>query len=188
MSWFSIFDRTSVEPGHAVLEYREGRPARVILAGTYVRRADALYVVVDMRERTMTVASQEIMTADAVSVRASLTMRVVVVDAVVFTERTVDPMAAVYLASQTALRDLCGSMRSAELADDSALDTEAIRVAAARAADAVGLDVLDVAVRDMSVAGESRPAPLEMITARAHGLVESEAPVEPMRGTTPSTR
>ncbi|MFW0783062.1 slipin family protein [Gordonia sp. CPCC 206044] len=177
MSILTTFStRRSVEPGHAVLEYRGGNPARVHRAGTYVERADARYVVVDLRERLVSVAPQEVLTADTMSIRITMTIRVIVVDPIAFTERAVDPMASIYLAAQIALRDVCAALGSEDvIGRGDAVDAATIRAAAATAAGPVGAEVLDVIVKDVIVPSEVRAAALEVITAKARGLATLEA-------------
>lgn len=172
----SLFNRFSVEPGHAVLEYRDGKLTRELLPGTYLARSDARYVVVEMRERLVPVALQEVLTADAMAVRVSMTLRVIVVDAVSFTERAVDPVAAVYLAAQIALRGVVASIGSEDLIRrGDAVNTATIRTSAAAVASPVGVEVLDAVVKDVVVPQEVRSAMLEVITARARGRAQLEA-------------
>ena len=130
----SIFNRMSVDPGCVVLEYRRGSLSRVLQTGSYSPRSGAQYRVVDLRERLVPVALQEVLTSDAMSVRVSMTLRMVVTDAVAFTERAVDPIASVYLATQIALRAATASVSADDLIRrGDALDTGAIRSAASAA-------------------------------------------------------
>lgn len=172
----SIFNRMSVDPGCVVLEYRGGSLSRVLQTGSYSPRSDAQYRVVDLRERLVPVALQEVLTSDAMSVRVSMTLRMVVTDAVAFTERAVDPIASVYLATQIALRAATASVSADDLIRrGDALDTGAIRSAAWAAGTEVGLQVRDVVVKDIVVPAEVRGAALEVITAKSRGLAKLEA-------------
>ncbi|MFW0794272.1 slipin family protein [Gordonia sp. CPCC 205515] len=172
----SLFNRFTVEPGQVVLEYRNGKLARELRSGKHIARSDARYVSVEMRERLVPVSLQEVLTADAMAIRVSMTLRAIVVDAVTFTERAVDPVAAVYLTAQIALREVCARIGSDELIRrGDAVDTDTIRSAAAQAASAVGMEVYDVVVKDIVVPNEVRAASLEVITAKARGQAQLEA-------------
>ncbi|WAC53675.1 slipin family protein [Gordonia sp. SL306] len=172
----SIFQKVTVEPGRAVLEYRDGKLARVLRPGVYTARSDAGYVVVDLRERLIPVALQEVLTSDAMAIRASMSMRLSVVDPVAFTERAADPIAMIYLTAQIALRRVCASLGSDELIRrGDAVDTATIRTATADAATDLGVEVREVVVKDVIVPAEVRAAALELVTAKSRGLAKLEA-------------
>ncbi|MGV9709392.1 slipin family protein [Gordonia sp. NPDC003424] len=172
----SLFNRFSIDPGQIVLEYRNGKLTRELLPGKHIAWSDARYVAVEMRERLVPVALQEVLTADAMAVRVSMALRVIVVDAVAFTERAVDPVAAVYLAAQIALREVCATVASDQLIRrGDSLDVAPIRAAAARAASTVGIEVRDAVVKDVVVPQEVRLAALQVITAKARGQAQLEA-------------
>lgn len=168
-------NRITVPPGHTVLAYW-GSEVQTLPTGRHrVRKPDAT-LSVDLRERLIQVSPQEILTADSMAVRISMTLRARVIDAVAFVERASDPIGAVYLAAQIALREVCAGVESDDLVRrGDSVDVEPIRVAAARAAGTVGMDVLEVVVRDVIVPAEVRSAALEVITAKTRGLAKLEA-------------
>lgn len=171
----SLFSRITVVPGYVTLEYREGKLTRTLQPGSHSRRGDATYVTVDLRERLIPVAPQEILTSDVMSVRVTMALRLTVVDAVAFTERAVDPIATIYLAAQIALRQVCAALASDDvIRRGDAVDTAPVLVAARAAGAAVGVEVADVVIKDVIVPHEVRSAALEVITARSRGLAKLE--------------
>src|SRR5499433_1015954 len=76
---------------HRGLRYTDGRLTDVLEAGRYrlprpstrwVRRPKIEIILVDMRERELTIKGQEILTSDKVAVRVSILTKFRVVDAV----------------------------------------------------------------------------------------------------------
>lgn len=172
----SLINRRVVHPGEVVLEYRDGALVRTLTAGAHRTRRCATYIGVDTRERIVPVAPQEVLTADGVPVRVSLAIGVAVVDAVRFTERADDPIAAVYLAAQVALRTACAAVSAQELiARSDAFDTDAVAAAASAAGEPVGVAVRAVAIRDVILPHEIRSAAMELVTAKARGQAKLEA-------------
>ncbi|MFT3901356.1 MAG: slipin family protein [Gordonia sp. (in: high G+C Gram-positive bacteria)] len=172
----SIFTRWVVNPGETALEYRDGQLARVLTPGAHRVGRRSAVVRVDLRERIVRVAPQEVVTADGVPVRVSLAIIMTVVDAVAFTERSDDPIDAVYVAAQVALRTACASVTADELVGRTdAFDASALTAAAVAAGEPVGIAVKAVAIRDVILPHEIRSAAMELITAKARGQAKLEA-------------
>ena len=175
MSLFTRWKRYVTSPGFAQLEYRHGQLARMIPAGTaYRSRPDAMYRSVDLRERLIPVAPQEVLTSDGVSVRVSMTLRLIVTDPARFVETADEPIMGVYLAAQVALREMCAQVDAETLMRRADIDVAPIRRAAIAAGASVGIEVQGVLIRDVILPGEIRAASVEVITARARGLAKLE--------------
>ncbi|WP_055476386.1 slipin family protein [Gordonia sp. HS-NH1] len=168
-------NRMTVPPGHTVLAYR-GAEVQTLPTGRHrVRKPDAT-LSVDMRERLVQVAPQEVLTADSMAVRISMTLRARVIDAVAFVERSSDPIGTVYLTAQIALREFCAGVAADDLIRrGDTVDVAPIRASAAEAAGAVGMEVLEVVIRDVIIPAEVRSAALDVITAKTRGLAKLEA-------------
>lgn len=177
--------RIVVQEWERALLYRDGRFEEALGPGRHRRRRwRRSRVLVSVRPRLSTVAGQEVLTADAVSVRISLLVRSHVVDPRLWHEAVEDPDAFVYAALQVALRD---AVVARTLDDVLAARTELSEELAAAAGDlatGVGVALDDVAVRDVMVPSELRRAAVEAATARAHGL----AALERARGEVAATR
>ena len=172
----AFINRRTVTPGEVILEYRDSSVARVLTAGVHRVSRRSTCVRVDLRERLVHLAPQEVLTADGVPVRVSLAMRVAVADAMLFTEQAEDPIAVVYLAAQVALRTACAKVQADELIGRSdAFDADTLIAAAAAAGEPLGIDVRGVAIRDIILPPEIRSAAMELITAKARGQAKLES-------------
>ncbi|MGL4177576.1 MAG: SPFH domain-containing protein [Dermatophilaceae bacterium] len=159
-----------------VVEYRHGAVTRVLEAGRHPRRWGTRRVAVDRRESLLSVAPQEVPTADGISVRVSAAVRWSVADPVAFLERHEDPRAAVYLATQVALRGMLATATVADLRQRGAgVSTEALTDAVTPAALDVGVAVAEVVVKDVILPGELRLAALELATSQVRGQARLEA-------------
>jgi regulator of protease activity HflC (stomatin/prohibitin superfamily) len=172
----SLINRVTVEVGQSALAYRNGTLVRVLEPGKHSLYGAVSVVVVDMRERLVTLAPQEVLTADAVSLRVTVALRIVVTDAVAYVERSVDPVAGVYLAAQIALRDNTAGLTAEDVMQRSTrIDAVAIRDAARDAGARTGIDVLDAYVKDVIVPAEIRTAATQLVTAKSRGAAQLEA-------------
>lgn len=171
----SLFTLT-VPARTAAVEYRHGALTRVLEPGRHARRLGARVVRVDLRESLLAVSPQEVLTADGVAVKVSATVRWAVVDPVGFLERSTDPVATVYLATQVALRDGLAARTVEDLGRRGAgLPVEALTAAVTAVATGVGISVAEVVVRDVIVPAELRHAATEVVAARSRGAAQLEA-------------
>lgn len=167
--------RIVVPVGRRAVEYQDGAAVRVLGAGPHRVRAANTVVPVVVAERLIAVAPQEIVTAESVPVRMSMTLRVRVTDPVAYLERAADPDGVLYLAAQVALREVLGGIGVDDLVRRTdAIDGEALRTRMGGAAETVGVEVLAVVVKDVVLPSEIRRAAVELITAKARGAARLE--------------
>ncbi len=166
----------TVDARQCALRYRHGILKQVLPAGRHRRVPGSRYVRIDLRDALLSLSPQEVMTSDAVPVKATATVRWSVGDPVAFVERSTDPLGTVYLAAQVALRDALAVMSVEALsARGSALPTEQITIATAAVAARVGVEVAEVVVKDLILPTEVRRAAAELLTARHRGAAQLEA-------------
>ncbi|MGB3604868.1 MAG: slipin family protein [Gordonia sp. (in: high G+C Gram-positive bacteria)] len=175
-----------VPAGHRAVVYSDGTEPRVLDPGTHRIPGDATVQVVSIRERILSLAPQEITTAEAATIRVSAAAMVRVINPVRFIERAESPDSVVYLAVQVALRDAIAGLAVEELLSRStrAIDLSDVRAAAVEAGASVGLEVRDVVVKDLIVPHELRSAALELLTAKTRGearLAEARAETAALR-------
>ncbi|WP_127131603.1 SPFH domain-containing protein [Georgenia sp. SYP-B2076] len=169
----ALFTMT-VQSRRAAVRYRHGRPERVLEVGRHPRAWGARDVVVELRENLLSLAPQEVPTADGVSVKATAVVRWSVTDPVRFLEQTTDPVGHVYLATQVALRAALAGLTVEDLGRGSALPAAQLTAATDAAARAVGVAVTEVVVKDVIVPRELRAAAVEVAVARQRGLAMLE--------------
>ncbi|GAB3668034.1 slipin family protein [Actinocorallia lasiicapitis] len=165
---------TTVMDWERTLLYRDGRFERTLEPGRH--RYDAkrcVLVAVDLRPRLLQVTGQELLTADGLGLRLSLTVRWSVTDPVAFTTGAQHPEQMLHAAVQEAARDVVAAHTlDALVADRSLLAACTAPVAAAVAE--LGVAVSDVRARDLMLPGELRKAALETVVARERGKAELE--------------
>ncbi|MBO3752044.1 slipin family protein [Streptosporangiaceae bacterium NEAU-GS5] len=154
-----------------VLAYVDGRLDRVLEPGRHgYRQGRTLLVTVDMRPRLLTLPGQEVITADGVSVRVSLTTQWHVTDPVAYTSGSIGPEQVLYAAVQEAIRAAVAAVTlEAALADRSTL----LAVAPPDLA-SIGIEVTELRARDLMLPGELRRAAMDVVVARERGKAQLE--------------
>ena len=154
-----VLDVCAVERHTVGVSFQDGEYVETLPPGKYafwLNAADAKVVQVDLREQTLDVAGQEIMTADKVTLRMNA----------VVTYRVVDPRLAVsvadgaqqslYREAQLALRAVVATRElDAFLTDKDAVTDEFAETVRRRAGE-LGLEVASVGVRDVILPGDMR--------------------------------
>lgn len=173
MSWFH--NPITVAADQRAVEYVRGAFTRVLGPGRHVRPWYASYRWVSTREQLVTIAPQEVLTADGLSVRVSAAVRWAVSEPRAFVEVADDPFGSVYLAIQVALRDALAETDVADAVRQLRQTVPRLLVEAAReGAGGVGIEVRDVVVKDVLLPLEVRSAQAELVTARTRGQAELE--------------
>lgn len=172
----ALVPRVTVPATQRFVEYVDGAFARVLEPGRHRRPRRATYRDVSLLRRLNTVAPQEVLTADGVTVRISAVVAWHVADARAFVEAAEEPFAAVYLAAQLALREALLDVEAEAVVRRARELLGAPLTEAARAAGtSVGIAVDEVVVKDVLLPHELRAAYAELVTTRARGQAQLEA-------------
>jgi regulator of protease activity HflC (stomatin/prohibitin superfamily) len=159
-----------VQEWERVLVYRDGRFEEILGAGRHRRRSwHRRHVRVSIRPRLMTVPGQDVLTADGLAVKVSLTVAVRTADPRRWYETVEATDAFVYSALQVALREVVGAGTLEELLASRSSLPDQVREPVRGAAEAVGVAIDSLALRDVMVPGEIRRAASDVVTARAQG-------------------
>lgn len=168
--------RLTVQPWEVALERRDGEPTRVLRSGRHVQRTRASYDVLDLREHIDVVPAQELLTADGVTVKVSAVWVWTVDDPIAFTEKVRDPVHAVYVAIQLALRDALSALEAESLVRSPRAGlTAGVTEVVARAATEVGIRLHDVVVKDVVLPVDLRMAYSELVVGRHRAQAQLEA-------------
>jgi len=169
--------RTVTVPAHErVLAYRDGRLDRVLEPGRHRRRTRTRLVRVDVRDRIVTLAPQEVLTSDGVTLRVTAALVWSVTDPVAFHERSETPDAVVYLAAQLGLREaLAGLDVDTVLTSGRHSVAENVTATAAAAGGPVGITVREAVLKDVLLPPELRAAYAQLVSARQRGKAQLEA-------------
>ena len=168
------------------LLFRDGARVATLGPGAH-RRWRTGYTVrrVDMRPWVLTVPTQEVPTADGVSVKVTAAGRAKVVDAEAFVGAVQDTHAALYLAVQVAMREVVSAHTVPELlAGPGRADLGVELSAAVRGVEELGVALDHLELKDIILPSDLKRAQGEVLVARAQGL----AALERARGETAALR
>jgi regulator of protease activity HflC (stomatin/prohibitin superfamily) len=167
------------------LRYRRGRLVGLVDPGThFALRPFTEIQVMDGRPTSVTVPGQEILTADGVALRVSLTARYVVADPVSAVSNDQNYVSALYVALHAGLREALAGRTADEILAARAELGPAVGGAVGSELARLGIELLGVDVRDVMVPSELKRAFAGIVAARREG----EAALERARGETASLR
>jgi regulator of protease activity HflC (stomatin/prohibitin superfamily) len=167
------------------LRYRMGRFSGLVAAGPHISyRGFNEIRVIDARPTSLTVPGQEILTADGVALKISLTARYVVADPIAALTGDQDYLRALYVALQAGLRDAVAGRTADDILATRGELGPATGAAVASDLARIGVELLGVDVRDVMVPGELKRAFAGIVAARREG----EAALERARGETAALR
>jgi regulator of protease activity HflC (stomatin/prohibitin superfamily) len=167
------------------LRYRQGRFVGLLDPGTHVAvRPFTEIQLMDGRPTSITVPGQEILTADGVALRVSLTARYVVADPVAAVSNDQNYVSALYSALHAGIRAALAGRTADEILAARAELGPAVGGAVASELARLGIELLGVDVRDVMVPSELKRAFAGIVAARREG----EAALERARGETAALR
>ncbi len=164
-----LLEAVTVDEGHVGVCFQNGQYTQTLQAGRYafwknIERVKVLQV--SLRELTLDVAGQEIMTADKVTLRLNAVVTYRVADALASVTRTEDVKQALYREAQLALRAVIGTRElDALLSEKDAVAAELEKIVREHGA-ALGLDVTGLGIRDIILPGEMKDLMNKVTEAR----------------------
>ncbi len=159
----------------SVLKYVDGRLERVLGPGRHRYRAGrTTLVTIDMRPRLLNVPGQELITADGVTVRVSVTAQWQVTDAREFAQAAETPAQFLYATVQDVIRQRVSTLSLEAALTDRAALSDGLTESAQAQLPGYGIGVTDVRVRDLMLPGELRRAAMDAIVARERGKAALE--------------
>jgi regulator of protease activity HflC (stomatin/prohibitin superfamily) len=173
--------------GTTVVRYVDGALEAVLGAGrhaAWTSRRKVTLAVIDLREKSVQVTGQEVMTKDRVTLRLNLAAAYRVQDVRRLAAVARAPDEVLYLAVQLAAREAVATRTLDELLAAREELSAALRPAVAERAAAVGLELLEVGLKDLVLPGEMKALLNRVIEAQK----EAEANVILRREETAATR
>jgi len=164
-----------IKSTHRGLKYVDGRLTEVLEAGRHelprpssgwVRRPVVEVVLVDMRERELTIKGQEILTSDKVAVRVSILTQFQVVDPVAAVEKVAVYEDRLYSDVQLAARRSLASMTLDEILTNRNQLSEDILADVQALADSYGVRILRADVKDIVFPGNLQDIMNRVLTAQ----------------------
>ena len=194
-----------IKDTHRGLRYQDGVLSQILEAGRhkiprnrwllFFKRPQVEVVLVDMRERDLTIKGQEILTSDKVAIRVSIVVRFQVIDPRAAVHAVEDYESRLYTDVQLAARRSLASMALEEILTNRNQLSEDILAEVAESASGYGVEVGRADVKDLIFPGNlqqimnqvltaERMAEAQLINARAKAeieRIEAQAEVEIQR-------
>jgi len=165
----ALLDIWHVDRDREGVLFIDGRYVATLKPGRYAfwkGGADAKVVEVDLRETSIDINGQEIMTADKVTLRLNALVTYEVADAKKAVSSTIDVQQALYRETQLALRTTLGSRTLDDLLGDKQKVAEEIDQLIRDRANVLGLKVRSVGIRDVMLPGEMKDLMNKVTEAR----------------------
>ena len=159
----------TVPQGSVAVLLEDGRIAGVLSPGRYAYwkgTAERSCEVFDLREQTLDIAGQDIMTADKVTLRLNAVVTYRLDDVRVMYDNAREPNVALYREAQLVLRAIVGTMELDALLADKDILAEALEERVRARANQLGLRVTSVGVRDVILPGDMRNLLNKVMEAR----------------------
>ncbi len=167
------------------LLYKKGKLIKVLNAGKYYYfNPSSTIFIIDKRPKTVTVAGQEVLTSDSVSIKVSIILKYRVTDAVLSINSSEDYVGSLYTTLQTALRALIGETTADDLLQDRNTFNQKLFETTKDSAADYGLELLAASIKDIMFPGELKKVFTQVIKAKKEGL----AALEKARGESASLR
>jgi regulator of protease activity HflC (stomatin/prohibitin superfamily) len=154
-----VLDICTIERNHVGVSFQDGEYVETLPPGEYAfwhKVAASKVVEVDLREQTLDIAGQEIMTADKVSLRMNAVVTYRIVDARQAVTVSDGATQSLYREAQLALRAVVGTRDLDTFLTEKDTVTNAFEEAVRRRAGQLGLEVVSVGVRDIILPGEMK--------------------------------
>ncbi len=155
----AMLDICTVNRGCAGVLFLDGRYTETLAPGIYAfwrGEAEAKVVEVDLREASLDVSGQDVMTADKVTLRLNAIVNYRIVDPRRALDAADDARQALYREAQLALRAVVGARElDALLADKEVVAREVEELLGPRSL-ALGMEVLSAGVRDIILPGDMK--------------------------------
>ena len=176
--------RVIVQQWERALLFRRGALIQTLGPGAHRRwRTGYTLTAVDLRPSVLTVPTQEIPTADGVTVKITVAGAIRIADPVAYVTATQDAMGALYLAVQIALREVVAGASVDQLLGDRGEVGAALHVAV-QGTESLGIAIERIECKDIVLSAELKRAQAEVLLARAEG----QAALERARGETAALR
>ena len=166
--------RVLVQQWQKALLFRNGVLVETVGPGAHRRWRRGYWLTpVDTRPWVLTVPTQEVPTADGVTVKITVAGSVRVSDPVAYVTATQDAMGALYLAVQIALRDVVAGATVEQLVGDRGETARAL-FGAVRGVESLGVEIERIEIKDIVLPAELKRAQSEVLVARAEGQAALE--------------
>ncbi|MBI1188411.1 MAG: hypothetical protein GC206_13955 [Alphaproteobacteria bacterium] len=165
----------TVSEHEAGLKYVRGKLVGTIGPGRYATWPSPVEVHrVDLREQSLSVPGQEMLTADKMPVRASLIVHYRVADALLHARASTAPLPLLYQAAQVALREAVARVTLDALLADRGVLTAQMPERLGGDARRLGFELVKADLLDLTLTGPAKQAFADLWKAQKEGLAALE--------------
>jgi regulator of protease activity HflC (stomatin/prohibitin superfamily) len=166
------------------LKYRNGKFLETLGAGRYRIFSNTTIMPVDVRPMLVTIPSQEVISADGVTVKITVVAQYEVADPAIAINKNANYQQAFYLLMQMAVRQLISAEKVDSIIEQRAsLSNRIVELTQEKIA-ALGLRLISAEVKDVMLPGELRRTFAQVVKAQKEG----QAALERARGETAAMR
>jgi regulator of protease activity HflC (stomatin/prohibitin superfamily) len=171
----TVIRRVTIYEYQAGVRFDRGRLTKPLTPGRYWMIGSGARVdVMDVRPRSITIAGQEVLTKDSVSIKISLLVRFRVLDPQKSVMSADSYEQTLYAASQVALRELVAGKTIEELLETRAKIDESLVTAVRPQAGELGLELLALSIKDIMFPGPLKEAFAQTARAKQEGQARLE--------------
>ncbi len=167
------------------LKYRKGKFVAVLNAGRYwIFFRSTTVKKIDVRPKFISVPGQEVLSADSVTLKVSVTARYEIVDPNLAVNKIENYTEAFYAIVQLAIRDIIGSMKIDDILEQRATLNQKLMDSTGSKAEELGMKIQLIGIKDIMFPGELKKMFTKVVEAQKEGL----AALERARGETAALR
>lgn len=167
------------------LKYRKGKFVEVLNAGRYwIFFRSTTVKKIDVRPKFISVPGQEVLSADSVTLKVSVTARYEIVDPNLAVNKIENYTEAFYAIVQLAIRDIIGSMKIDDILEQRTMLNQKLMDLTVSKAEELGMKIQLIGIKDIMFPGELKKMFTKVVEAQKEGL----AALERARGETAALR
>ena len=167
------------------LKYRKGKFVGILTAGRYwILSRSTTVTKIDVRPKFISVPGQEVLSADSVTLKVSVTARYEITDLNLAVHKIENYTEAFYAIVQLAIRDIIGSMKIDDILEQRATLNQKLMELTVSKAEELGLKIQLIGIKDIMFPGELKKIFTKVVEAQKEGL----AALERARGETAALR
>ncbi len=167
------------------LKYHKGKFVGVLNAGRYwIFSRSTTVTTIDVRPKFISVPGQEVLSADSVTLKVSVTARYEIIDPNLAVNKIENYTEAFYSIVQLAIRDIIGSMKIDEILEQRAVLNQKLMELTVSKAEEFGIKIQLIGIKDIMFPGELKKIFAKVVEAQKEGL----AALERARGETAALR
>jgi regulator of protease activity HflC (stomatin/prohibitin superfamily) len=167
------------------LKYRKGKFVEILGPGRYwIFSRSTTISKIDVRPKVISVPGQEVLSADSVTLKVSVTAKYEVTDPNLAVNKIENYIEAFYSIVQLALRDIIGSLKIDEILEQRSTLNQKLMELTSKSTEELGMKIHLIGVKDIMFPGELKKIFAKVVEAQKEGL----AALERARGETASLR